>query len=124
MFLYKHFVHGPKTSELDDIVRNVNFVLNTKRGYGYFLENFGLSDIGFRTTEEMVTLMSREIEENLRLYEPRVEVGAIDEVYEEGKRPRLVVNLRLRGRAEKLELVVDLGSRSFDIHAVEPKEPK
>jgi predicted component of type VI protein secretion system len=124
MFLYKHFVRGPKTSLLDDITRNINYVLNTKRGYGYFLESFGLSDIGFRTTEEMVTLISAEIKENLRLYEPRVEVKGVDEVYEEGKRPRLVVSLRLRGHDEKLELVVDMGARSFDIRRVEPKEPQ
>ena len=124
MFLYKHFVRGPETNLLDDIIRNINFVLNTKRGYGYFLrdvrpERYRLSN---HRGDDHACL--ERAQENLRLYEPRVEVSGIDEVYEEGKRPRLVVSLRLRGHDEKLELVVDMGARSFDIHRVEPKEPQ
>lgn len=119
MFLYKHFVGGPETSEMDDVIRNLGFILKTKRGYGYFLETFGLTEVGFRTVEQMVTTMSREIAENIRLYEPRVELIDIDEVYDDD-RAGLVVHLRLRGGAEKLKLVVDLAQRSFDIQPVTP----
>ena len=123
MFLYKHFVHGAETTELADIIRNINNVLTTKRGYGYFIANFGLSEYTtFRTTEETVTTLTREIAENIRLFEPRVELIEIDEEYSDGQRPRLIVNLRLRERKEKLRLVVDLADRSFDIRPVPPKE--
>lgn len=120
MFLRKHFSDEPEGTEMDDIIRNLGYVLSTKRGYGYFLESFGLTDTGFRTTEEMVLSMSKEISENIRLYEPRVELIDIDEVYENG-RTRLVVNLRLRDKTEKLRMVVDLTERSFDIKPVAPK---
>ena len=38
-------VHG-KTNDNDilSIIDNLNNVLNTKRGYGYFLPNYGISD--------------------------------------------------------------------------------
>jgi len=122
VFLYKHFVPGADTSELADITRNLNNILTTKRGYGYFLETFGLTDAAFRTTEEMVLVLTRELNENIRLYEPRVELVDIDEEYSDGERPRLVVNLRLRDSKTKLKLVVNLGDRSFDIVPVPPKE--
>jgi phage baseplate assembly protein W len=125
MFLYKHFIGGPETTEMEDIMRNLSFVLKTKRGCGYFLPSFGLSDAGFRTLEETVVTLTEEIKENIRLYEPRVEVFKVDEVYDdEGKRVRLVVNLKLRDASEKLRLVVDLAKRTFDIEpAAKGKKP-
>ena len=122
MFLYKHFVPGADTTELADVIRNLNHILTTKRGYGYFLESFGLTDAAFRTTEESVVVLTRELRENIRLYEPRVELVDIDEEYSDGERPRLIVSMRVRDRKEKLKLVVDLSDRSFDILPVSPKE--
>jgi predicted component of type VI protein secretion system len=123
MFLYKHFVGGPNTREIDDIGRNLGFLFAAKRGCGYFLESFGLTDTGFRTTGEMMTMLAREIEENIRLYEPRVELLKIDERYADG-RPRLIVNLRVREGQEKLKLTVNLADRTFDIQPVEAKQQK
>ncbi len=118
MFLYKHFVGGPAMSESDDVMRNLRVVLGTKRGAGYFLRSFGLTDVGYRTQEEMVVTLTAEIEENIRLYEPRVELLDIDEVYDDnGGRARLEVKLRLRGTEERLELVVDLATKTFDFRA-------
>ena len=122
MFLYKHFVPGADTTELADVIRNLNNILTTKRGYGYFLDSFGLTDAAFRTTEEMVLVLSRELRENIRLYEPRVELIDIDEEYSDGERPRLVVKLQLRDAKTKLRLVVNLADKSFDILPVAPKE--
>lgn len=120
MFLYKHFVGGQDLSETGDIIRNLGFVLTTKRGFGYFQESFGLTETGFRTMEEMVTTMTREIEENIRLYEPRVELVDIDEEYV-GDRARLIVSLRIRDGKEKLMLTVNLADRTFDIQPVPVK---
>ncbi|HTN84096.1 MAG TPA: GPW/gp25 family protein [Sorangium sp.] len=123
MFLYKHFVGGAGTSETEDVERNLRFVLGTKRGAGYFLRSFGLTDVGYRTQEEMVVNLSAEIEENIRLYEPRVELLGIDEAYDDqGGRARLEVKLRLRETEERLELVVDLATRTFDFRL--PKADK
>jgi hypothetical protein len=79
MFLYKNFLGGRDSSVMEDVIRNLSYVLRTKRGTGYFLEKFGTSDIGFRTPEEMVVALTSEIRENVRLWEPRVEVIDVDE---------------------------------------------
>jgi phage baseplate assembly protein W len=122
MFLHKHFVGGQEgVTELDDIVRNLGFVLKTKRGCGYFLENFGLSDVGYRTPEEMVKALTAELEENIRLYEPRVVVGEIEEEYDDaGQRTRLVVALKVRDAGERLAIVIDLKKNQIDVRAVKP----
>ncbi|EYF05018.1 GPW/gp25 family protein [Chondromyces apiculatus] len=118
MFLYKHFVGGSAVSEAEDVVRNLRHVLGTKRGAGYFLRSFGLTDVGYRTQEEMVVTLMTEIEENIRLYEPRVELVDMDEGYDDdGGRAHLEVRLRLRSTEERLALVVDLATRTFDFRA-------
>ena len=116
MFLFKNFLGGHATSQLDDVIRNLSNVLGTKRGTGYFLTNFGTSDVGFRTPEEMVQALTAEIRENVRLWEPRVEMLDIDEDWDDaGKRTRLSVRMRLRDGGEKLQVVVDLAKRTFDV---------
>lgn len=122
MFLHKHFVPGgAATSEFDDIARNLGYILRTKRGCGYFLESYGLSDAGYRTPEEMIEGLGREIADNIRLFEPRVELVDFEEVYDEGGgRATLLVNLRMRASSEPLRLVVDLAKNAFDVVAVKP----
>lgn len=116
MFLRKHFLDGEPQSSFEDIMQNLRWIFSTRRGAGYFLDDFGVSDIGFRTAEEMIVALTAEIRENIRRYEPRVELIDIDEDWDDlGKRSKLTVRLRLRDRAEKLEVVVDLGKRSFDV---------
>lgn len=116
MFLYKHFLGGGEVSEIDDVVRNLSNVLGTKRGTGYFLDNFGTSDIGFRTPEEMVVALTAEIRENVRLWEPRVEVIDVDEDWDDaGHRTKLVVRLRLRETSEPIHVVIDWPNRTFDV---------
>lgn len=124
MFLYKHFIGGDETSEIDDIIRNLGHVLRTKRGCGYFMPQFGLSDVGYRTPEELVTSLSAELTENIRLFEPRVSLVDIDEVYDDdGRRVRLVANMKVRDAGEPLQIVVNLRDSSFDIRRAGELEP-
>lgn len=119
MFLRKHFLDGVELSLLEDVMQNLNWIFGTRRGSGYFLEDFGVSDVGFRTPAEMVVSMTNEIRQTIRLYEPRVEVVNVDEDWDDANnQPKLVVRLRLRERSEKLEVVVDLAKRSFDVRPV------
>ncbi|HVZ35194.1 MAG TPA: GPW/gp25 family protein [Polyangiaceae bacterium] len=119
MFLRKHFLDGVELTLLEDVMQNLSWILSTRRGSGYFLEDFGVSDVGFRTPAEMVVSMTDEIRQNIRLYEPRVEVIDVDEDWDEtSNQPKLVVRLRLRERSEKLEVIVDLAKRSFDVRPV------
>jgi phage baseplate assembly protein W len=116
MFLHKHFLDGREVSVLEDVIRNLGYVLRTKRGTGSFLDNFGTSDIGFRTPEEMVVALTAEIRENVRLWEPRVEMIDVDEDWDDaGRRTRLVVRMRLRESHERLQVVVALPSGKLDV---------
>ena len=125
MFLAKHFLGGASTSELDDVIANLRNVLGTRRGTGYFLSSYGMSEPGFRTPEEMVIALSDELRENVRLYEPRVELIDVDEEWDDaGKRTSLVVRMRMRERTERLSVVIDLRNRSFDVVALPPARPK
>jgi phage baseplate assembly protein W len=119
MFLRKHFLDGAQLTVLEDVMQNLRWIFSTRRGSGYFLEDFGIGDVGFRTPAEMVVSMTDEIRQNIRVYEPRVEVIDIDEDWDDnGKRPKLVLRLRLRDQKEKLEVVVDLAQKSFDVRPV------
>lgn len=125
MFLRKHFLDGATLTALEDIMQNLRWIFSTRRGSGYFLEDFGVSDVGFRTPAEMVVATSNEIRHNIRMYEPRVEVIDIDEDWDDvTNQPKLNVRLRLRGHKEKLNIVVDLAKRSFDVQAVAPRTDK
>jgi predicted component of type VI protein secretion system len=119
MFFRKHFLDGVELSVLEDVMQNLNWIFSTRRGSGYFLEDFGVSDVGFRTPSEMVVTMTDEIRQTIRLYEPRVEVIDVDEDWDEiTNQPKLILRLRLRKQSDKLEVVVDLAKRSFDVRAV------
>lgn len=105
--LYRKFLGGEETLE-QEVQRNLGYLLRAKRGAASFLPHFGLSETGFRTPEEMLTRLSEEIRENIRLYEPRVEVTEIEEDYEsEDGRPRLVVHCRLKATQQPLSLVFE-----------------
>lgn len=126
MFLRKHFVEGGGTlTELEDICQNLTNVLRTKRACGYFIQPFGLTEAGYSTPEEMVTKLTAEITENVRLFEPRVALIDIDEEYSDaGERAKLIVNLKMRSASEKVAIVVDLATNTLDVHAVKPRTSK
>jgi phage baseplate assembly protein W len=122
VFLRKHFLDRATLSPLEDIMENLRWIFSTRRGSGYFLEDFGVSDVGFRTPAEMVVATTTEIRHNIRMYEPRVEVIDIDEDWDDvTNQPKLIVRLRLREQKEKLSIVVDLAKRSFDVQPVAPR---
>jgi predicted component of type VI protein secretion system len=105
--LHRKFMKGEETL-LQEVHRNLGYLLRAKRGAASFLPGFGLSETGFRTPEEMLLRLSEEIRENIRLHEPRVEVTEIEEDHGgEGGRPRLVVHCQLKATREPLSLVLD-----------------
>ena len=62
-------------TRLEEIVRHLNSLLNTKRHYGSFYEKLGISDCSsFSNQKELLETLEIEIRENLHLYEPRIEL--------------------------------------------------
>jgi phage baseplate assembly protein W len=124
VFLRKHFLDRATLSPLEDIMENLRWIFSTRRGSGYFLEDFGVSDVGFRTPAELVVTTTNEIRHNIRVYEPRVEVIDVDEDWDDlTNQPKLIVRLRLRDQKEKLNIVVDLAKRSFDVQPASVRNP-
>lgn len=114
-FLYRKFLHQPETP-LEDILRNIGYLLRAKRGSGSFLRHFGLTETGFRTAEEMLNTLSQEIKEGFALHEPRVEVTEIEEEYpDDDPRPRLLVHCRLKESQAKLSLLLDPRTREVKL---------
>jgi type VI secretion system protein len=64
-----------KEDELQKIVANLNRVLNTKRGYGSFLHDFGITDLNeFTSRDILVIRIMEEVKRNIELYEPRLKL--------------------------------------------------
>ncbi|MCY1075146.1 type VI secretion system baseplate subunit TssE [Archangium lansingense] len=65
---------GPQAhDELAQVIRNIEAVLNTQEGYGYFRRDFGLGDYtGKRGTSALVKTLTEELQEEIERYEPRL----------------------------------------------------
>ncbi len=64
--------------EIENILDNLNNVLNTKKGYGYFLKDFGIKDLNQYTTKDhIVSAVMEEIRNNIEKFEPRLELNRI-----------------------------------------------
>lgn len=70
-----------RVEDVQDIVENLNRVLNTKKGFGYWLPDFGIGDYNvYRGREHIVRTLVAEIRTNVERYEPRVRIDVVEEV--------------------------------------------
>jgi type VI secretion system protein len=68
-------------TELDDILDNLNRILNTKKGFGSYVEQFGVGDwSAWKARQAIIDSIIAEIKENVKLYEARVRIDEIEEV--------------------------------------------
>lgn len=95
MSFLNRFVHGqPQDSDLSSVVRNLLFLLNSKRNYGSLLCNFGLADYqGEHGSENVQRTLLREIRETIEIYEPRLQLHSLRLVGRDDQR-RVVIELR------------------------------
>ncbi len=92
--------------DIKSIVANINNILNCTRDYGSFLDNFGVSDYRYMSTQEDIAkAIIEEVDQNIALFEPRVVVNEITFV-EEDKDLRLsfIINAVLRNNGQPLKL--------------------
>ena len=67
-----------ESHEIQSIVDNLNNMLGSKRDYGFFLHNFGLSDYKYLGTSDYIgKALIAEITENIELFEPRIVLNKI-----------------------------------------------
>ncbi|MBJ6765243.1 GPW/gp25 family protein [Myxococcaceae bacterium JPH2] len=75
-FLEKFAGHGHKPTVRDSlahVIQNIEAVLNTKRGYGFFMHDFGLGGYTEKLgTRELVEALTEEIRAEVAMHEPRL----------------------------------------------------
>ena len=68
-------INNSKDLDLQRVVANLNRVLNTKRGYGGILTDFGISDLNECTSRDVLIIkIMEEVKRNIELYEPRLQL--------------------------------------------------
>ncbi|MBK9265469.1 MAG: hypothetical protein IPM54_37495 [Polyangiaceae bacterium] len=103
-------------------MRNLRHVLGTRRGTGSFVPSFGLTGPGPRQGDEMLVRLMDEVAENLRLYEPRVElVGKIKEVHDnDGTGARILATMRCIESGNIVRMTIHVTQRGFEFEILPP----
>lgn len=92
-FLNRFLPESPKDDAQRSVVRNLEHLLNSRRGFGSLLCNFGAADyLGNEGGSAPIQTLLREIRDTIITYEPRLRI----------------LQLRVLGRDEKLRLLIDL----------------
>ena len=66
---------GHKERDLQSIVENLNYVLNTKKGYGSFLKDFGIRDMNeYSSRDHLAVAIMEEVKYTIEHYEPRLQL--------------------------------------------------
>lgn len=79
--LLQKFYKRKQTDELHAIIANLNRVLNTKKGFGSYVKEFGVGDWNaWKARKAIIETLMDEIKENIKLFEPRVQLDEIEEV--------------------------------------------
>jgi phage baseplate assembly protein W len=79
-----------------------------------------------RQGDELFVKLMDEVAENVRLYEPRVDlIGKIKEMHDdEGKGARLLATMRCRHSGEVLRMTIHVTKRAFDFEILPPETVK
>jgi len=100
-----------------DIVENLNNVLNTKKGYGSILEDFGICDLSeYYSRDRLTRAIVEEVKYNIEKYEPRVQL--VDVTRMEDQNPfRLAfrINCVLKDSAQTLQMIFDSFYNTFSV---------
>jgi type VI secretion system protein len=85
---------GPRHS-LENVMRNIQAVLNTKEGFGSFRRDFGLGDYTSKYgSRDLLKTLTEEIQEEIAHHEPRISRVKLELL---GKDNGLMLNFLLTG---------------------------
>ena len=95
--------------DIMSIIDNLNNVLNTKRGYGYFLDDFGISDYNhLNSRDDIAKVIIREVSENIERFEPRIVLVKIVDLKNDALfRLSFRIDCVVRNNARSLNLFLD-----------------
>ena len=95
---------------LQSIIENLNWVLNTKRGFGHFVRDFGISDLNECTSRDaLVKAVMQEVRRNIEHYEPRLQLVNIS-VKENSNPFRIAFNIDCFLKSTQQALVMEFNS--------------
>ncbi|SEM09382.1 type VI secretion system lysozyme-like protein [Syntrophus gentianae] len=105
-----------KKSDIEDIIENLNDVLNTKKGYGSFLPDFGIRDMNeYSSRDQLAAVIMEEVKYNIEHYEPRLQLMKIS--IEENQDPfRISFKIECRVRDTQKALFMEFNSVYNDFH--------
>lgn len=101
---------GRSDQDLQSIIENLNNVLNTKRGYGSFLEGYGIRDMNeYSSRDHLALAIMDEVAYNIEQYEPRLQLVSIS--LEDNDDPfRIAFKIECRVKETEQSLVMEFDS--------------
>lgn len=124
MALFSKFVESStadrKSRDIRDIIENLNHVLNTKKGYGSFLADFGIRDLNeYSSRDQLAVAIMEEVKYNLEQYEPRLHLVKI--TTEKSDDPfRISFKIECRLKDTQKALLMEFNSVYNDFHIKNP----
>ncbi len=113
MSFLKKFIHTSaersKKSDFHGIIDNLNNILNTKKNFGYFLDDFGIRDLGEYTSHGNISKeIIEEIRKNIEKYESRVEVISIVEIHDSDLfHMSFDIECKVKGSTRSMRMIFD-----------------
>ncbi|OPY12633.1 MAG: Gene 25-like lysozyme [Syntrophus sp. PtaB.Bin001] len=120
MALFRKFGDGgsaaDKDKDIQDIIENLNYVLNTKKGYGSFLPDFGIRDMNeYSSRDQLAAVIMEEVKFNIERYEPRLQLLKIS--IEKNNDPfRISFKIECRVKETQKALFMEFNSVYNDFH--------
>ncbi len=104
-------------TEAHSIIESLSEILNTRRGYGSFLDDFGIMDLSDRISRQQIALaVVREVREVIQNYEQRITVGEIVEIPEvHPTRMSFSIQCSLGNDKMPLQMVFDSSLSTFEL---------
>ena len=95
--------------EINSIIENINNILTTRRDYGFFLQDFGMSDHHhLNSCDDIAAIIINELKENIKNFESRVEVVDIVNIKNDGDfRMSFSIDCLIRDNGRPLKLFLD-----------------
>jgi len=111
---------GGKNGDIQSIIENLNNVLNTKKGYGSFLHDFGIRDMNeYSSRDQLAFVIMEEVKYNIEHFEPRLHLIKIS--IEDTHDPfRLSFKIECRLRDTQKALFMEFNSVYNDFHINNP----
>ena len=110
---------NPEDNEIKSIIDNLNNMFNTTRGYGFFLQNFGISDYKYLSTrEDIAKAIISEISENIELFEPRIVLNQVVDIQDDKLfRLSFRIDFMVRNKPHSLKLFLDSIDNHYQINS-------